>query len=159
MSAAFFCPLRRFYYLISLLLAVLPVLGCGDTSGVGQTFPVSGKVTFNDKPLTAKTTMVLFKPDASKGNTSSFEPAGTVDADGNYKLLTQGKTGAPPGWYQVVVTARDDAAPVHPNGPKQHRPVAKSLLPSKYGQPQTSGLAIEVVEKPAPGAYDLKLSN
>ena len=158
MSAAFFSSLRRFYHLISVLLAVIPLLGCGDSSGVGVTFPVSGKVTFNNEPLTAKTTMVLFKPDASKGNTSLFEPAGTVDAGGNYKLTTQGKNGAPPGWYQVVVTAREDAAPVHPKGPKQHRPVAKSLLPSKYGQPKTSGLAIEVVEKPDPGAYDLKLS-
>ena len=159
MSATLFCPLRRFLHLIFALLLVIPTSGCGDASGVGRTFPVSGKLTLDNEPFTAKTTMVWFKPDASKGNTSVFEPAGTVDAAGNYKLTTKGKNGAPPGWYQVVVTAREDAAPVHPQGPKTHRPVAKSLLPSKYGQPQTSGLAIEVVEKPAPGAYDLKLSN
>lgn len=157
MSAAHFCPLRRFLHLIPALLLTIPALGCGDASDVGRTFPVSGKITFDNEPLTAKTTIVLFKPDASKGNTSTFEPSGTVDAEGNYKLATQGKNGAPPGWYQVVVTAREDAAPVHPQNPK-HRPVAKSLLPAKYGQPKTSGLAIEVVETPAPGAYDLKLS-
>jgi hypothetical protein len=140
------------------LLLSIAALGCGHASGVGRTFPVTGKITFNDEPWTAKTTDVWFKPDASKGNTSPFDPVGTVDADGNYKLTTKGKNGAPPGWYQVVVTAREDAAPAHPQRPGPHRPVAKSLLPSKYGQPQTSGLAIEVVEKPAPGAYDLKLS-
>lgn len=159
MSTASIYPLRRYFHLLSALAFAALAQGCGDDSGVGRTFPVSGKVTLDNQPVTAKTTIVLFKPDASKGNTSPFEPTGTVDAEGNYKLTTNGKSGAPPGWYKVIVTARDDAAPVHPNAPKQHRPVAKSLLPPKYGRPETTGLSIEVVENPAPGAYDLKLSN
>lgn len=142
---------------LAALLVGIPSSGC-DSSGVGRTFPVTGKVTVDGQPLTAKTTVLLFKPDAAKGNTSSFEPTGTVDADGNYKLATNGKSGAPPGWYQVVVTAREEAAPVHPKALKQHRPVARSLLSFKYGKVETSGLSIEVVENPAPGAYDLKLS-
>jgi hypothetical protein len=141
------------------MLLGFPTTGCGDASGVGPTFPVAGKVTFNGAPLTATSTVVLFKPDAAKGNTSSFEPIGTIDADGGYTLKTKGKKGAPPGWYKVIVTARDEAPPAHPKTPKQHRPVAKSLLPARYGQPQTSGLSIEVVENPTPGAYDLKLTN
>jgi hypothetical protein len=132
-------------------------MGCGDDSGVGPTIPVVGKVTIQNVPLSAKQTVVLFKPDASRGNTSSFEPTGTVDADGNYSVKTKGKNGAPPGWYTVVVTARDEASPVHPQNP-QHRPSAKSLVPAKYGLEKTSGLSIEVVANPAPGAYDLKLS-
>ena len=143
--------------LSGLLLGALAA-GCGDASGVGPTFRVTGKVTFNDAPLTAKNTVIVFKPDAARGNTSPFESAGTVDADGNYSLTTRGKNGAPPGWYKVVVTAREEAEPVHPKGPQRHRPVSKSLLPAKYGQAQTSGLSIEVVEGPAPGAYDLKLT-
>jgi hypothetical protein len=59
----------------------------------------------------------------------------------------------------VIVTAREDAAPEHPKLPKQHRPAARSLLSAKYGQAETSGLSIEVIENPSPGAYDLKLSN
>lgn len=140
------------------LLVVPATSGCSDKSGVGPTFPVTGKVTINNVPLAATSTVVLFRPDASKGNTSPFEPAGTVDADGNYTLTTKGKKGAPPGWYRVVVTARGEAAPRHPKSPKQHRPVAQSLVPARYGQAQTSGLSVEVVEDPAPGAYDLKLS-
>jgi hypothetical protein len=132
--------------------------GCGDASGVGPTFPVAGKVIFNHTPLTAKNTVILCKPDAARGNASPFEPAGTVDAEGNYALTTRGKAGAPPGWYKVVVTAREEAEPVHPKGPQRHRPVSKSLLPARYGQATTTDLSIEVVEKPAPGAYDLKLS-
>jgi hypothetical protein len=31
-------------------------------------------------------------------------------------------------------------------------------VPAKYGVEKTSDLSVEVVENPAPGAYDLKLS-
>ena len=152
------CLVRCLALLLFGLLSAALASGCGDASGVGPTFPVAGKVTFNNTPLTAKNTVILCKPDAARGNTSPFEPAGTVDADGNYVLTTRGKNGAPAGWYKVVVTAREDAEPVHPKGPQRHRPVSKSLLPVRYGQAQTTDLSIEVVEKPAPGAYDLKLS-
>jgi hypothetical protein len=71
---------------------------------------------------------------------------------------TRGKPGAPPGWYKVIVTAVAEP-PEHPKAPGKHagRPVAQSLLPAKYGQAKTSDLALEVVEQPASGAYDLKL--
>ncbi len=131
---------------------------CGDSSGVGQTLPVSGKITLVNEPLTARNTVVLFLPDASKGNSSPFEPTGTVDEEGNYSMQTKGKKGAPPGWYKVVITARDESAIEHPKSQKNHRPVARSLIPAKYGQEKTSGLSVEVVENPAPGAYDLKLT-
>jgi hypothetical protein len=143
--------------LSGLLLAALAA-GCGDASGVGPTFRVAGKVILNNTPFTAKNTVILFKPDAARGNASRFEPSGTVDADGNYSLTTKGKNGAPAGWYKVVVTAREEAEPVHPKGPQRHRPVSKSLLPARYGQAQTTDLAVEVVESPAAGAYDLKLT-
>jgi hypothetical protein len=154
-------PTRPFRGLPLLPLALLYgclASGCGDDSGIGPTFPVAGKVTINNAPLTAKSTIVLFKPDASRGNTSPFEPAGTVDADGSYSLKTKGKNGAPPGWYKVVVTAREESPPVHPQNPR-HRPATKSLVPAKYGLEKTSDLSIEVVENPGLGAYDLKLTN
>ncbi|HEY7331312.1 MAG TPA: hypothetical protein VH592_27000 [Gemmataceae bacterium] len=149
----------RIVLILFTLSLAIGAVGCADTSGVGPTFPVSGKATVNDTPLTAKSTVIVFKPDASRGNTSSFEPTGTVDAEGVYTLKTQGKSGAPPGWYKVIVTAREETEPTHPKGPNQQRPVAKSLLHAKYGQAEYSGLSIEVLEKPAPGAYDLKLNN
>ena len=157
MSTSPICLLRRLYLPISALLLGFSALGCGDDSGVGKTFPVAGKVTINNVPLTARSTIVLFKPDASKGNSSTFEPSGTVDGEGNYTLQTKGKRGAPPGWYKVVVTAREESPPAHPKSPR-HRPVARSLAPAKYGQANTSDLSIEVVENPPPGAYDLKLT-
>jgi hypothetical protein len=133
-------------------------LGCGDDSGVGKTYPVRGKVTLDGQPLVAESTVILFKPDSSRGNSSAFEPVSTVDEEGNYALLTKGKKGAPAGWYKVLVTALAEA-PQHASGAKRHRPVARSLLPARYGQAQTTTLSIEVVADPAADAYDLKLTS
>jgi hypothetical protein len=140
------------------LLCALVASGCGDASGVGKTFPVRGKLTLDDQPLTAASTVVLFKPDVGRGNTSPFEPTGTVDGQGSYTLSTRGKKGAPPGWYRVVVTATE----VRTSDGKatgQHRPTPRSLVPPRYGQAATTPVAIEVVEGPAPSAYDVKLTS
>ena len=67
------------------------------------------------------------------------------------------KTGAPPGWYKVVVTATTTDVNVPP-GKRRDHPRPKSLVAAKYGQAKTSELAVEVVESPIPGAYDLKLT-
>jgi hypothetical protein len=90
----------RFPLFLGALLLAIPALGCGDASGVGRTVPVSGKVILQDEPLTAKTTIVLFKPDASKGNTSPFEPTGTVDAEGILHVDHQGQEGRSAGLVQ-----------------------------------------------------------
>jgi hypothetical protein len=94
---------------------------------------------------------VSFRPDAARGNTTRYEPAGQIDASGNYKLITAGKDGAPPGWYKVSVVAVEPIDPGDPYAPR------KSIVNRKYGTPD-SGLAVEVVAEPAPGAYDLKLT-
>jgi hypothetical protein len=136
------------------VLCAFLAFGCGDDSGVGTVYPVRGKIFLNNEPFTASTTVIVFKPNAARGNKTAFEPAGKVDEDGNYTLLTRNRSGAPPGWYKVVVVAT--------GGPRKeatkHRPQPQSLLPAKYGQAKTTPLEIEVVESPAAGAYDLKLS-
>ena len=142
--------------LFAALLIPFLELGCGDSSGVGQTFPVSGKITFKNEPWNAETTVILFKPDRSKGNQSPYEPVGTVDEHGVYTMTTKGKKGAPPGWYKVLVTAAGDYQE-HPKAKNRH-PGPRSILPAKYGRDGTSDLAVEVVEHPAADAYDLKLS-
>lgn len=131
--------------------------GCGsDPSGVGKTVPVSGLVTVDGQPLALDTATVLFKPDGSKGNTLPFEPAGNLDSKGVYTLYTAGKKGAPPGRYKVVVAAMEPLNDV--NARRAREIVRKSLINLKYVSEATSGIEIEVVEDPAPGAYDLKLS-
>jgi hypothetical protein len=138
-------------------LLVFLAAGCFDPAAV-KTFPVTGKVTLNDRPVTATSTIVLFKPDTARGNTSPFEPTGTVDDAGNYQVFTRGKQGAPPGWYKVVVTATEPRGPQE-KGPRNHRPGPRSVLPARYGQEATTPVAVEVVEHPAPDAYDVKLTS
>lgn len=136
---------------------VLAHSGCSQgKSPIGKTYPVSGKVTVDGQPLTTGT--VSFKPDYSKGNVSKYNAFGTIDSQGNYKLVTtwnQGsKEGAPPGWYKVSVSpmGMSMSMPAAP-GPDADRPFKK-----KYENPDKSGISIEVVESSAPGAYDLKLT-
>jgi hypothetical protein len=146
-------------YLVPGLAALaLLMIGCADKSGVGKTYRVVGKVTVNGEPLTIETASVLFRPDKARGNTSSFEPAGIVDEDGSYNLYTNGKEGAPPGPYLVEVFAVVPKA----GGYRKQRPAASeapiSLIDAKYNSVKTSGLAMEVVENPSQGAYDLQLT-
>jgi hypothetical protein len=127
-----------FFFLISLS-------GCGGIPGAVQ---VEGKVTAGGQPLT--TGYVIFYPDPDKGNLSQEEPRAEIDTQGNYQLLTGIEPGVKPGWYKVAVTAADQ---IDPNNPY----FTNWLIPEKYIDPRTSGLALEVVENPPPGAYDLKL--
>jgi hypothetical protein len=152
-------PLRTSPFLVTAFFLLLLPAGCGDSSGVGKTVPVTGQVTLDDRPLSAKSTVILFKPDTGRGNTSPFDPTGTVDAQGRYTLFTNGKKGAPPGWYKVIVTATELRAAGDSKGPRQHHPTPRSLLPARYGQAATSPLAIEVAEDPKPRAYDLELKS
>jgi hypothetical protein len=131
---------------------------CGCDSAAVKTLPVTGKVIFDDRPLTAASTIILFKPDAGRGNTSPFEPTGTVDGAGNYKVFTKGKAGAPPGWYKVLVTATEPRGPQE-KGRLNHRPGPRSVLPARYGLATTTTVSVEVVEHPAPDAYDVKLTS
>jgi len=131
-------------------LLVVGLAGCGDPSDVGRTVPVVGKVTVNGKPVKAGS--VSFRPDKSKGNTSVHEPYGEIDAEGNYKLYTGKKEGAPVGWYRVAVFAGE---PVEINNVSGQ---AKWYANPKYAATDSSGLTVEVVEQPDLGVYDLKLT-
>jgi hypothetical protein len=121
--------------------------GCGDPSGVGKTIPVAGKVTVGGQALT--TGSVSFRPDSTKGNQSTFEPAGMIEGDGSYQLKTNGKPGAPPGWYKVIVVAEDEADSTNPTPKSKVNPRYKDLEKT---------LSVEVKEGAAPDAYDLKLT-
>ena len=134
----------------------LPSVGCGDGKGP-KTYPVAGQILLDSEPLRVDIATVVFKADAAKGNKSPYEPVGNVDSDGRYNLVTAGKNGAPPGWYKVILVAYDE-----PEGAKSlpGRPAKYKLrVNRKYGSEKTSTLEIEVVECPAPGAYDLHLTH
>jgi hypothetical protein len=150
-----FCSLRRAAR-VTAALALLTI-GC-DSSGVGRTVPVAGKVTVNSEPLTVETAFVLFRPDRARGNSSPFEPGGSIDELGNYTLYTKGKEGAPPGWYLVEVFASVPPATVSKGKRTSANAAPTSVIDTKYNSVKTSGLAREVVDNPSPGAYDLQLT-
>ena len=135
----------------SALLAAASVLvlsGCGSDPMNAAT--VRGKVTVDNQPLTKGS--VRFVPDKTKGNTSPAEPIGLISESGQYELSTNGKAGAPLGWYKVAVVAAD-----MPDSTKVNA-VPKSYVGMKFNDPEFSGLSVEVVSSAKDGAYDLKVT-
>jgi hypothetical protein len=145
MSSAIFRLGKRSLLCIALGSLLWLSSGCGGSNAA----PVTGHVMLNGKALTAGT--VTFVPDKSKGNTSGEEPMGEINAKGEYTLQTRGKPGAALGWYQVTVTS---TGPITPDNTSV---TTTSLINTTYTNPTTTPLEKEVVEKPAPGAYDLQV--
>jgi len=133
----------------ALLLCTLGLVGALGCSAAPV--PVSGKVTLDNKPLTLG--LVSFRPDKSKGNTYTVEPRGKIGPDGAYTLETNGKPGAPPGVYKVVIIAQGP-----PFNPKDLYSPSKQIINPKYLQEDKTDLRVTVVKNPAPDAYDLKVT-
>lgn len=131
-----------------LSLVGLMLAGCSGK----QLFDVHGTVYVGDQPVQKGTGHVIFHPDESKGNKSLEEANGTIQDDGSYRLETRGQPGAAPGWYKIAVSVSEV---MDPNNPY----VTKWLMPDplKYREWAKSGISVEVVKKPQPGHYDIKL--
>jgi hypothetical protein len=136
--------------IIAGLTALAAGIGCGSKYPRERLAPVTGKISVDGQPLKMGT--VSFRPMKDKGNTSLNEPAGEIEEDGTYTIFTQGKEGAPAGMWKVIVSSRD---PIDPQDP--YKPT-KSHVPAKYELIDKTDLKVEVVDAPAGGAYDLKLS-
>lgn len=152
--------------------------GCGD--GGPKTYPVSGTVTLDDKPLAGAT--ITFFPDS--GN----NPAATLsDAQGKYAMSTRKQgDGAVTGSYTVTVTKYQRGPEENPYGnnvppePVEQTPEAISAaygkgfkgppkgnaakapkewndVPDKYADMAKSGLKFTVEAKP--NTFDIKLSS
>ncbi len=130
---------------VAVLALLVGLAGCAPPAE--RLVPASGKVTVKNQLLPAGI-MVVFHPNTQKGNTTPLEPRGQLDAQGVYQLQSGDREGAPPGWYRVAVFA------IKPT--KEMRP-PEWLAKPRYAGPKTSGLEVEVVENPAPGAYDFDL--
>jgi hypothetical protein len=141
----------RLIGIVGLLALNVTLAGCSKSAGDGEKLvAVAGKVTVSGNPLTSGA--VTFHPDTAKGNNTQHIPVGTLDAEGNYKLASATKSGAPLGWYKVTVTAQQPIDEKNPYAPPKH------LINPKFGDVRTSGLAVQVVESAAPGVYDLKVT-
>ncbi len=133
--------------------AALVVAGCGDDSGLGRRYKVTGKVTYKGE-LVPKGT-VNFIP------TNPAPPVGRAATgeikNGYYSLMTAGDNdGALPGEYKVAIVAVDidmssamakgPLPKIHEGDPAYLKAVknAKKLIPDKYGLIETSGLTATV---------------
>lgn len=134
--------------------AAVIVVGCGDDSGLGRRYKVTGKVTYNGAPVPHGTVnFIPVKPPPPEGRAA----AGEIK-DGVYSLSTAGgNDGALPGDYNVAIVAMDidmasaasskqEGGKVHEGDPKYQKAVksAKKLIPDKYGVSETSGLKATV---------------
>jgi hypothetical protein len=131
-----------------MMFLALCALLAGCSSGP-EVAPVSGKVTVGGNPLTKG--KVTFKPNGARGNKSTSEPIASIDERGGYTLSTNGKPGAPLGWYKVIVPAGVPSNPKDPYSPQRW------LVNRRYLSAQTTPLEVEVVADPPPGQYDLTL--
>jgi hypothetical protein len=135
------------------LTAALVAAGCSRGEPL---FPVSGVVTLSGKPL-AGASITLY-PDATKGNQTKRLPAGPSNAKGEYRLYTLMRSGAPAGWYKVVVFASETPkVPDAKDSKKNQTALPKSIINARYNQESTTPLSVEVKAAAPPGAYDLKL--
>ena len=133
---------QLFVFGLLLLASVAAMPGCGPAGP--KLDPVSGIVTLSGAPLKSGTVTLI--ADASKGNTAQGTSTGKIESDGRYNISTDGKEGAPPGWYKAIVITK------YPGAPED----AVALNPV-YSDPKTAP-TFEVVASPKPGAYDLKLT-
>jgi len=150
---------------VSILVTVGIVLtGCSNSSRP-PTYPVTGTVTSQGKPVAGAA--ITFVPTDQKGEAASA----ITDSQGKYALTTwQAGDGARPGEYRVKLSKQEQAT-VDPSKmvknlsieeeqkiyveSKKPAPPAKRLIPSKFENEETSGL-IHKVEKKAT-TFDIKI--
>ncbi len=126
---------------VTVLVAICAMFsGCGPKNP--ETFPVSGTVTLDSKPVAGAA--VVFTP------ANGQKATGTTDGAGRFELSTfELGDGAVPGEHGVTVVKTT----VDPDDQEK----VVFLVPMKYGNPQTSELTCDVREEMDPVQFDLPL--
>ena len=128
-----------------ILLAVAP--GCSGTAGP-PVAPVSGKVSFEGKPVAKGT--VNFISDAG------FGASAPLNSDGTFTLKSEHGNAVPLGNYKLSITppppAIDPSLPAGGSAP----PVEAPDIPKKYREITTSGLTAVVAAGTNNFTFDMK---
>ncbi len=145
---------------IGLTCSILSVLsgcgsGAGDVKPIANLAPCQGTVTFDGELLEQGT--VGFVPLDQKTGQSA---TGRI-RDGRFTMTTTvSAPGVVIGKYRVRVESFEQAEPdvslEKPKGPPVMPPAPKSLIPTTYNRPETSGLEIEVTKGMASVELELK---
>lgn len=113
-----------------LMITLVALAGCGGSSGFPKTYPVTGTVKLNGKPIDGA--MVTFQMESGKENA-----IGTTDKNGEFSLsMFRPGDGAVPGKYKVAIK-KEDAAPVATNAPPPGQ-IGSAELPADYAPPVES---------------------
>ncbi len=145
---------------LSLSLGSALLSGCGGGPSLAK---VEGKVAFkNGTPL--KGGSLILWAEGGKTEGAKGQPTGTIAVDGTFKVVTEGRPGAPVGRYKVTVLpgpagagAGGDPANMKGAPPPTASPLGRVLNP-KYEDPSTTDLIIEVAATPPPDGYKLPVS-
>jgi hypothetical protein len=131
---------------IMALFLVCGLAGCdGAKNGQLPTAPVVGQVTYRGEPLPRG--QIKFFPRQADGQGLRVA-VGVLDQQGRYCLGTYGQgDGAIVGDFLVAIESREElpielARRASELGPTTRQP--KSLVPSRYADPNTSGLTAHV---------------
>ncbi len=118
----------------AVVVVVLLMISACSNSGP-KLYPVTGQLFYGEEPAEGATVVLHLKD----GPANAPKPAGTVGADGAFKLNTHPHgEGAPAGDYIVVVTWFPEGARALGN--------PKNKLPESYALPTTSPLTATVQE-------------
>jgi hypothetical protein len=127
------------------ILALVAMLGCGESGP--KFYPVQGQVKLDNGSPLKYGIMNLY---GQEGESAKYSPIGYVK-DGAFTIETNGKPGAPLGKYVVTIQAGTTG------GDEKNPYVTEWYADGKYGNRETSGLTLEVVENPAPDRYHFQL--
>ena len=129
--------------------AVIMVVGCGSPSE--NLVPVGGRITLDGQPMPRASISLRADGATSVGH----QPTGMIKQPGEYVIYTNGRPGAPPGSYRVVVFATEEASTTQGAAPG----LPKSLIPSAYNQPDATPLRLVVSPQASPASYNLELKS
>ncbi len=118
-------------------------IGCGDSINQ-KTYPVTGEVRLGGKPFKGLT--VVLRP-VDKTNFKRQEiPQGITDENGKFSVHTYTTNdGAPAGDYKIGIALMQ---PLDDEGGDQvKRDPNQPIVPTKYADPETSGLKATVDKK------------
>ena len=119
-------------------LACCCVVGCGEQANRVAVHPVQGRVLLDGQPVGGA--LVVLHPLEAAAN-KDVRPLAYTKDDGSFLLATfDANDGAPAGPYVATVEWR-----VRPKGAEDEQIVVPNKLPPRYGNPQSSKLAVEVV--------------
>lgn len=119
-------------------------LGCSNGMPQQKTYPVSGQVLYEGRPVKGLT--VVLRPLDSTNFKWQEQPQAISGDDGKFVIRTYATDdGAPAGEYQVGIAMLD---PVDEEGGDQVKRRSDALMiPAKYADPATSGLKVKIEPK------------